>query len=115
MKPTRRIEIARRARDVSRRLRTASTRDKNVALFAMAEALREHRHAIEIANEHDRHADMPAPKKERLRVDVGSIAASLESIAKLPDPVGRTEARKPQGEFRLARKRVPLGVILMIF
>jgi glutamate-5-semialdehyde dehydrogenase len=109
------IELATRAREASRRLRTLTTRDKNVALLAMAESLREHRAAIETANEHDRRADMPAPKKDRLRVDVDAIARSLDAIAKLPDPVGGTELRKPEGGFRLERRRVPLGVILMIF
>lgn len=115
MKPAPMIALAERARAVSRTLRTMTTHDKNVALFAMAEALREHRHAIETANEHDRRGEMPAPKKERLRVDVDAIAASLESIAKLPDPIGRTERREPEGDFQLNRVRVPLGVILMIF
>lgn len=115
MKPRPMVELATRAREVSRSLRTMSTREKNVALFAMAEALREHRQTIETANEHDRRADLPAPKKERLRVNVEAIAESLEAIARLPDPVGRREPREPQGEFQLERKRVPLGVILMIF
>lgn len=109
------LELAKRAKEVSRALRTSSTRDKNVAILAMAESLREHRQTIESANEHDRRADLPPAKKERLRVDVDAIAASLEAIAKLPDAVGRTEPREPEGEFRLVRKRVPLGVILMIF
>ncbi len=115
MKPTPMSELARRARDASRSLRTLSTRDKNVALLAMAASLREHRQTIETANGHDRRADMPAPKKDRLRVDVNAIAESLDAIAKLPDPVGGCEVRKPEGEFELKRKRVPLGVILMIF
>lgn len=115
MKPTPMSTLAGRARAASRSLRTRSTRDKNVALLAMAESLREHRGAIDNANEHDRRADMPAPKKERLRVDVNAIAESLDAIAKLPDPVGGVEPREPQGDFLLARKRVPLGVILMIF
>ena len=115
MKPTPMTELARRAREASRSLRTMSSRDKNVALLAMAEALREHRHSIETANEHDRRADLPASKKERLRVHVDAIAKSLEAIAKLPDPVGRTDVREPEGEFQLMRRRVPLGVILMIF
>ena len=115
MNPSRMIELAGRAREASRSLRTMRSRDKNVALLAMAEALREHRHSIETANEHDRRADLPAPKKERLRVDVDAIAESLEAIARLPDPIGRTELREPQGEFELKRRRIPLGVILMIF
>jgi len=92
-----------------------ASKDKNVALLAMAEALREQRRRIETANEHDRRAELPAPKKERLRVDVDAMAQSLEAIARLPDPIGRTEVRRPKGDFALKRTSVPLGVILMIF
>lgn len=108
-------ELAGRARAASRSLRTMGSRDKNVVLRAMAGSLREHRYSIETANEHDRRADLPAPKKERLRVHVDAIAESLEAIAKLPDPIGRTVEREPEGEFQLKQRRVPLGVILMIF
>ena len=108
-------QLAQNARKAARSLRTMSTVPKNEALFAMATALREHRHDIEAANEEDRKRDLPAAKKERLRVDVDAIAESLDAIAKLPDPVGRTETREPAGEFQLKRQRVPLGVILMIF
>ncbi len=108
-------QLAQNARKAARSLRTMSTVPKNEALFAMATALREHRHDIEAANEEDRKRDLPAAKKERLRVDVDAIAESLDAIAKLPDPVGRTETREPAGEFQLKRQRLPLGVILMIF
>ena len=108
-------QLAQNARKAARSLRTMSTVPKNEALFAMATALREHRHDIEAANEEDRKRDLPAAKKERLRVDVDAIAESLDAIAKLPDPVGRTETRERAGEFQLKRQRVPLGVILMIF
>ena len=108
-------QLAQNARKAARSLRTMSTVPKNEALFAMATALREHRHDIEAANEEDRKRDLPAAKKERLRVDVDAIAESLDAIAKLPDPVGRTETREPAGEFQLKRQQVPLGVILMIF
>ena len=92
-----------------------TTDRKNESLLAMAEALRVHKADIEAANEIDRNADLTPAKKERLRVDVESIAVSLEAIAALPDPVGRIERREPQGAFELHRRRVPLGVILMIF
>src|SRR5258705_328421 len=60
-------------------------------------------------------ADLPEALRERLRVDVEAIARSLEAIAALPDPIGRREARVAPGGFTLYRRRVPLGVILMIF
>ena len=108
-------QLAQSAREAARSLRTMSTAKKNETLLRMATALREHRQDIEAANEEDRKADLPAAKKERLRVDVDAVAESLDAIARLPDPVGRTETREPAGEFQLKRQRVPLGVILMIF
>ncbi len=108
-------QLAQSAREAARSLRTMSTAKKNEALLRMATALREHRQDIEAANEEDRKADLPAAKKERLRVDVDAVAESLDAIAKLPDPVGRTQTREPAGEFQLKRQWVPLGVILMIF
>lgn len=81
----------------------------------MARGLRGNRAAIESANGKDRQAELPAAKKDRLRVDIEAIAKSLEAIAALPDPVGRVEERRPEGEFKLTRVSVPLGVILMIF
>lgn len=104
-------DVALRAKEASRRLRTMPTAEKNAILIRMAAGLRAHRTAIEAANLKDLEIDLPAAKKDRLRVDVESVAKSLESIAALPDPVGRVEERRPG----LTRRRVPLGVILMIF
>jgi len=107
--------LALRARKAAWELRTASTERKNGILRAMAEALGRARAAIEHANEIDLSAKLSAPKRDRLRIDVESVSRAVEQIADLPDPVGRIEERKPNGTFRLLRRRVPLGVLLMIF
>jgi glutamate-5-semialdehyde dehydrogenase len=91
------------------------TAEKDAALRAMAAALRSQRSAIEQANREDLAADLPPALADRLRVDVEAIARSLEAIAALPDPVGRIEPRQGTGGFTLYRRRVPIGVILMIF
>ena len=107
--------LALAAREAARSLRTMPTARKDEILRSLAAALRSNREAIERANRLDCAADLPAPIKERLRVDVEAIALSLEAIARLPDPVGRREERRAPAGFTLYRKRVPLGVILMIF
>jgi glutamate-5-semialdehyde dehydrogenase len=108
-------ELAEKARCAARELRKKTRYEKDGMLRDMAERLRSHREDIEVANERDRSAELPAAKKDRLKVNVEAIAQSLMSIADLPDPVGRVEERTPRGDFELSRVRVPLGVILMIF
>ena len=56
---------------------------------------------------------------DRLALDaarVGAIAASMETIAALPDPVGEVIAtsERPSG-IRVTRVRVPIGVLAMIY
>ena len=107
--------VAERAKAASRRLRRLPTDEKNGMIRAMRESLLRRRGAIESANHEDLKADLSSAMKERLKVDVDAIARSLESIAEQEDPVGREERRSPRGAFRLVRRRVPLGVILLIF
>jgi glutamate-5-semialdehyde dehydrogenase len=108
-------EVARRARRAALTARGLRTAEKNRMILAMAEELRRRRDAIEAANREDLKAELSVAMKERLKIDVESVARSLEAIAALPDPVGREEERAPRGSFRLVRRRVPIGVILMIF
>ena len=91
--------IARRAAEAAKRasevLGVASEEVRNEALFAMAAALRAERAFILEANERDMNAAREAGTKEglldRLMLDdarVEAMAASLESLAALPDPPG---------------------------
>jgi glutamate-5-semialdehyde dehydrogenase len=107
--------LALEARAAARALRSLPGERKDEILRAMAVAVRGARVAIERANREDLAAGLPEALRERLRVDVAAIARSLEAIAALPDPVGRIEPRQAPGGFTLYRRRVPLGVILMIF
>ncbi len=92
-----------------------STAKKNRALREMAKAILASRAKIESANGKDLAADLPAAKKDRLRIDVDAVARGLRDVAGLPDPVGRVEKRRPKGRFRLFRVRVPIGVVLFIY
>jgi len=96
---------------------------KNRALEQGAAALRAAQAKILAANEHDmRHAaakQMSAAQLERLRLDgarIEAMAAGLEAVAALPDPIGVTlkKWKRPNG-MRIRRVSVPLGVIGIIY
>src|ERR1700726_1748449 len=76
-------------------LALAPGEQKNAALAAAAAAIRARRAAILAANESDmaqaRARHLSAPRLDRLRLDAGrveAIAASVEAIIGLPDPIG---------------------------
>jgi glutamate-5-semialdehyde dehydrogenase len=101
----------------------ASSAQKNAALRAAAGAVRAQHAAILAANERDlaasRAADLSGARLERLQLDAARIEAtaqSLEAVAALPEPIGRTlaEWQRPNG-LRIQRVSVPLGVIGIIY
>jgi glutamate-5-semialdehyde dehydrogenase len=109
------------AKAAARSLRQASTAQKNAVLVQVAQALCAQQAEILSANALDMAAaeDLTAAQRDRLRLDptrIGSMAKALELIATLPDPVGETTASwtVPSG-LKIARKRVPLGVIGVIY
>ncbi|WP_246742569.1 glutamate-5-semialdehyde dehydrogenase [Microvirga splendida] len=116
-------ELGRRARTAARRVALASAEDKNAALRAMAARIRARADAILAANEQDlaeaNAKGQPASFIDRLMLNperLEAIAAAVESIAGLPDPVGRVMARfeRPNG-LQIERVATPLGVIGVIF
>jgi glutamate-5-semialdehyde dehydrogenase len=115
--------LGRRARDAAAALRTASTDAKNAALRATARLIREERDAIIAANERDMQAargeGLGAALLDRLMLDaarVEAMAAGLDDIVALPDPVGEVigDWTRPNG-LRISRVRVPIGVIGVIY
>jgi glutamate-5-semialdehyde dehydrogenase len=115
--------LGREARAAARVLALAPAAQKNRALAAMAKAIRESRAAILAANEQDiaeaKSAGASAAFVDRLSLRPASIeamAAGLEVIRKLKDPVGSVMAswRRPNG-MRIERVRVPLGVVGVIY
>ena len=64
-------------------------------------------------------AGLAAPMIERLRLDdkrLAAMAASVEEVAALPDPLGKIvkSGRRPNG-LLVEKRRIPLGVILMVY
>jgi glutamate-5-semialdehyde dehydrogenase len=115
--------LGREARTAARVLALAPAAQKNRALAAMAKAIRESRAAILAANEQDvaeaKSAGASAAFVDRLSLrpaNIEAIAAGLEVIRKLKDPVGAILAswRRPNG-MRIERVRVPLGVVGVIY
>ena len=114
---------ARRARAASRELALAPRADKDRALYAMADALDARTDDVLAANAEDVHAaeqsGTAASLVDRLRLDAGRVAgmaAGLRLVAGLPDPVGDVVRglTLPNG-LRLAQRRVPLGVVGIIY
>ena len=116
-------QMGERAREAASTLALAGTEEKNGALAAIAAALGQNTGEILAANRADldaARADGMAPAMlDRLALDqkrVQSIAAGVEEIIALPDPVGRTDAgwTRPNG-LSITRVRVPLGVVGIIY
>jgi glutamate-5-semialdehyde dehydrogenase len=115
--------IGDRARAAGRRLARTTTESKNAALLAMARRLEESADAVLDANADDvARAEKDGISKallDRLRLDgsrLAAMAAGLRSVAALPDPVGEVTAgwRLANG-LDIARIRVPLGVVAVIY
>ena len=111
------------ARAAARELARASTGTKNRALQAMAAAIRAGTADILKANRGDveqaKAEGCDAAFVDRLTLTPKSIeqmAAGVEQVATLPDPVGAiTEKTKRPTGIEVARMRVPLGVIGIIY
>ena len=116
-------QIGRNAKAASRVLAIASGEQKNEALAAVAQALRDRAADICAENERDlaagRESGLSEALLDRLMLNDGRIAAiadAMEHVAALPDPVGRvlSETVRPNG-LRIVKTAVPLGVIAVIF
>jgi glutamate-5-semialdehyde dehydrogenase len=116
-------QMAARAKQASERLAVVETRVKDQWLRRSAELLRENVGEIEQANGQDLAAapgyGLSDAQVDRLRLTskrIDEIAAGLEHLAALPDPIGeiiRTTER-PNG-LRIDKVRVPLGVVFFIY
>ncbi len=107
------------ARDVAR----ADTHARNAALTAMADAIRGDAAVLIAANAEDVAAATAAGHDsafvDRLTLDadaIGAMAAGLEAIAALPDPVGEiTDLKYRPSGIQVGWMRVPLGVVGVIY
>jgi glutamate-5-semialdehyde dehydrogenase len=116
-------EIGRRARVAAAALALASAEAKVAALREAARAVRIRQNEILAANTRDleeaENEGLSPALRDRLALDpkrLEAIAAGLEAIADLPDPVGRMLASwtRPNG-LTIERVAIPLGVIGIIY
>ncbi|RGB66995.1 glutamate-5-semialdehyde dehydrogenase [Provencibacterium massiliense] len=117
------ISLGKRAKAASRVLSCAGAEKRNGALRAIAAALRENAPAILKENG----ADMAAARErgmtkaflDRLQLSgerIEGIAAAVEEIVMLQDPVGVVESgRTLENGIRLVKTKVPFGVVGMIY
>lgn len=116
-------ELAARAKSASRALGFASDEDRCAAVRSMAEALRERADEVLEANADDmgaaREASISEGLLDRLLLTperIEGMAAGLEKLANLPDPVGRVLDERDISEgVHLRRVSVPLGLVAMVY
>ena len=115
--------LGQRAKKAAATLRNAPTAAKNEALAEGARLIRTERAAILAANALDiaaaRKAGMNEAMQDRLLLNatrIEGMAAALDDIRTLPDPVGEAIARwdRPNG-LHFTRVRVPIGIIGVIY
>jgi len=117
------LHIAQKAREASHALGNLSTQVKNSALEGMAEALLLSAGKLKEANALDlkgaKEAGLSSAMIDRLTLSdavIRRMAASLQEIALLPDPVGEVSRmwKRPNG-LTVGKMRIPLGVIGIIY
>ena len=115
--------LGQRAKTASYQLANRSSADKNRALVAIAEALEAGVDRILEANGRDLaaadDAGVSPALRDRLLLNPGRVQAladDLRAVARLPDPVGEEyEGRQLDNGLRLCRRRVPIGVLGVIY
>jgi glutamate-5-semialdehyde dehydrogenase len=116
-------DVATRARQASVALAITSGDAKNAWLRRSAERIRQSAQRLEAANAQDIAAapdyGLSPAQVDKLRLTparVEEMAAGLEQIADLPEPIGQLiDTRTRPNGLRIDKIRVPLGVVFMIY
>jgi len=117
------LDMGRKALAASRALATLGSEQKNRILRSMADEVLAQETPILEANEKDlaaaRDNGLSNAMIDRLRLDhdrLAAIAEGIRQVADLDDPVGEIlEQRERPNGLRIQKKRVPIGVIGIIF
>ncbi len=116
------MDLCKNAGEASAKLALLSSEEKNEALRRIAAALRENAITLIEANQKDlacaEDNGVSAAMMDRLTLTesrIAGIAASLEEIATLEDPIGQGDAWTRPSGLRIRRVRVPLGVVAIIY
>ncbi|ETY75772.1 glutamate-5-semialdehyde dehydrogenase [Lactiplantibacillus fabifermentans] len=113
-------QLGQQAQQASYALGLLTTTQKNDVLLAMAAALTAQQATILAANAQDlENPQVPEKFVDRLTLTadrIADMATGLKQVAALPDPIGNVDhAWKNTAGLMIAKQRVPLGVIGMIF
>ena len=117
------INIAKRAKEASRKLAVLDTKVKNKLLLSMAANLERktsillRKNKIDVKNAIKKHLSKAMIDRLTLtRKRIKEMSDSLKEIAGLKDPVGRVEkfSKRPNG-LLIYKMRVPIGVIGIIY
>jgi len=117
------IHMGQAARAASRQLAVLSTAKKNAALLAIADALETQAATVLAANAQDiaagRAKGLSEALLDRLLLNEKRLAALADDtrrVATLPDPVGAEyDGRVLPNGLRLCKRRIPIGVIGVIY
>ena len=116
------LDILKQAKAAKSELAKLGSEDKNNALLAMADALRENCAAI--LEENKKHVEAARGKItdvmiDRLSLDesrIKGMADGIRDVVKLPDPVGRVLSRVELSNGLIVEKTaVPMGVVAIIY
>lgn len=116
------LDILKQAKAAKSELAKLGSEDKNNALLAMADALRENCAAILEENKKDVEAargKITDVMIDRLSLDedrIKGMADGIRDVVKLPDPVGRVLSRvKLSNGLIVEKTAVPMGVVAIIY
>ena len=117
------IEMGKNAKAASRVLATLTSEEKNVALYLIADEIEAQAGFVLEQNEKDiddgKAAGLSQAILDRLLLTkerVTALASDTRDVAKLSDPVGSViEARVLPNGLRLSKRRIPIGVLGVIY
>jgi glutamate-5-semialdehyde dehydrogenase len=116
-------QMAQQAKKAANQIAVLSSTQKNQALQSMADNLRSSHDNIITANKLDLvsavEKDLSSAMIDRLTLNperIDAIAAAIEEIIALPDPIGEVNKliTRPNG-IQVGKMKIPLGVIAMIY
>ena len=116
-------EMGKKVKQTTKTLNNMSSQEKNKVLLEVAKAIEEAQSELLQANQKDIKQALKNEMKEslidRLRLDENRIlemAEGIRKIADLDDPIGETiEGKTLANGLEILKKRVPLGVIAIIY
>ncbi|MBK4831274.1 glutamate-5-semialdehyde dehydrogenase [Enterococcus faecium] len=117
------MQLGQQAKDSAQQLALMPTNRKNELLVQMAQTIKNNQQAIIEANHKDLEKavenNISETMQDRLQLTperINAMATEIEKIASLDDPIGKVDEMWTNTDgLRIGKKRVPLGVIGIIY